>query len=77
LSPGVFDLARSSRDYLARAVRYVAARRESASSWTSARACRATSGGTDYIEADLYDPGAPVSISRTKLDFGQPVAIMP
>jgi S-adenosyl methyltransferase len=34
------------------------------------------SGGTDYIEADLYDPGALVSIARTKLDFGEPVAIM-
>jgi hypothetical protein len=33
-------------------------------------------GGTDYIEADLNDPGALVSIARTKLDFAQPVAIM-
>lgn len=33
-------------------------------------------GGTDYIEADLYDPGTLVSIARTKLDFAQPVAIM-
>ena len=33
-------------------------------------------GGTDYIEADLYDPGTLVSIARTKLDFTQPIAIM-
>jgi hypothetical protein len=33
-------------------------------------------GGTDYIEADLYDPTALLSIARTKLDFTQPVAIM-
>ena len=33
-------------------------------------------GGTDYIEADLYDPGTLVSRARAKLDFGQPVAIM-
>ena len=26
-------------------------------------------GVTDYIEADLYDPGTLVSIARTKLDF--------
>jgi hypothetical protein len=34
------------------------------------------SGGTDYIEADLYDPGALLDIARAKLDFSQPVAIM-
>ena len=34
------------------------------------------SGGTDYIEADLYDPAALLGIARTKLDFTQPVAIM-
>lgn len=33
-------------------------------------------GGTDYIEADLNDPGTLVSIARTKLDFAQPIAIM-
>ena len=33
-------------------------------------------GGTDYIEADLYDPANLLSIARTKLDFTQPVAIM-
>ena len=32
--------------------------------------------GTDYLEADLYDPGTLVSRARAKLDFGQPVAIM-
>ena len=113
VSPGVFDLARSSRDYLARAVRYVAGEAgvrqflDIGSGLPShdpthavaqgiapetrvvyvdndplvlahARALLAAnpSGGTDYIEADLYDPGALVSIARTKLDFGEPVAIM-
>ena len=33
-------------------------------------------GGTDYIEADLYQPAALLDIARTKLDFSQPVAIM-
>src|SRR6266566_992530 len=33
-------------------------------------------GGTDYIEADLYDPATLLSIARSKLDFTQPVAIM-
>ena len=33
-------------------------------------------GGTDYIEADLYDPANLLSIARTKLDFTQTVAIM-
>jgi hypothetical protein len=33
-------------------------------------------GGTDYIEADLYDPAVLVSRARAKLDFAQPVAIM-
>ena len=32
--------------------------------------------GTDYLEADLYDPGTLISRARAKLDFGQPVAIM-
>jgi hypothetical protein len=113
LSPGVFDLARSSRDYLARAVRYVAADAgvrqfldigsglpshdpthavaqgvapESRVVYVDndplvlahARALLASnaSSGTDYIEADLYDPGTLVSIARTKLDFDEPVAIM-
>jgi hypothetical protein len=35
-----------------------------------------THGGTDYIEADLYDPATLLDIARTKLDFTQPVAIM-
>jgi hypothetical protein len=113
LSPGVFDLARSSRNYLIRAVRYLAGERgvrqflDIGSGLPShdpthevaqrvapdsrvvyvdndplvlahARALLAgnPSGGTDYIEADLYDPGMLVSIARTKLDFTQPVAIM-
>jgi S-adenosyl methyltransferase len=113
LSPGVFDLARSSRSYLARAVRYVAgaagvrqfldigsglpshdpthevAQRVAPETrvvyvdndplvLAHARALLASHphGGTDYIEADLYDPGTLVGIARTKLDFGQPVAIM-
>jgi hypothetical protein len=113
LSPGVFDLARSSRDYLIRAVRYVAgdlgvrqfldigsglpshdpthevAQRVAPDSrvvyvdndplvLAHARALLASNphAGTDYIEADLYDPGTLVSIARTKLDFTQPVAIM-
>jgi len=29
------------------------------------------SGGTDYIEADRYDPGALVGFARTKLDCGR------
>lgn len=33
-------------------------------------------GATDYIEADLYKPGALLDIARTKLDFSQPIAIM-
>ena len=43
-----------------------------------ARALLETSphGGTDYIEADLYQPGALLDIARTKLDFSQPVALM-
>ena len=114
LSPGVFDLARSSRSYLARAVRYVAgdagvrqfldigsglpshdpyprsrpggSRRSRAFVYADndplvlvhARALLASNprSGTDYIEADLYDPGTLVSIARTKLDFTQPIAIM-
>jgi hypothetical protein len=113
LSPGVFDLARSSRRYLARAVRYAAGDAgvrqfldcgsglpsndpthvvaqavapESRVVYVDhdplvlahARALLTSnpSGGTDYIEADLYDPGTLLSIARTKLDFGQPVAIM-
>jgi S-adenosyl methyltransferase len=113
LSPGVFDLARSSRNYLIRAVRYLAGdlgvrqfldigsglpshdpTHEVAQGvapdsrvvyvdndplvLAHARALLAgnPSGGTDYIEADLYDPGTLVSIARTKLDFTQPVAIM-
>jgi hypothetical protein len=113
LSPGVFDLARSSRSYLIRAVRYVAGAAgvrqfvDIGSGLPShdpthevaqgvapdarvvyvdndplvlahARALLASNprGGTDYIEADLYDPGTLVSIARTKLDFAQPVAIM-
>lgn len=113
LSPGVFDLARSSRSYLIRAVRYVAGQAgvrqfldigsglpshdpthqvaqgvapESRVVYADndplvlahARALLASNpaGGTDYIEADLYDPGTLVSIAQTKLDFAQPVAIM-
>ncbi len=33
-------------------------------------------GGTDYIEADLYQPGALLDMARTKLDFSQPIALM-
>ena len=113
LSPGVFDLARSSRLFLARAVRYAAGEagvhqfldigsglpshdstREVAQGvapearvvyvdkdplvLAHARALLASKphGGTDYIEADLYDPDALISLARTKLDFAQPVAIM-
>jgi hypothetical protein len=113
LSPGVFDLARASRSYLARAVRYVTGEAgvrqfldigsglpshdpthevaqgvapESRIVYADndplvlvhARALLASNphGGTDYIEADLYDPGTLVSIARTKLDFTQPLAIM-
>jgi hypothetical protein len=49
------------------------------SCWPTPRALLASnpSGGTDYIEADLYDPGALVGIARTKLDFGAPVAMCP
>jgi hypothetical protein len=113
LSPGVFDLARSSRSYLRRAVRYTAGEAgvrqfldcgsglpshdpTHVVAWgvapdarvvyvdkdplvlAHARALLASnpSGGTDYLEADLYDPGTLVSRARAKLDFTQPVAIM-
>ncbi len=33
-------------------------------------------GSTDYIDADLNDPGTLLRIARTKLDFSRPVAIM-
>jgi hypothetical protein len=113
MSPGVFDLARSSRDYLIRAVRYTAGEAgvrqflDIGSGLPShdpthvvaqgvapgshvvyvdhdplvlahARALLASnpSGGTDYIEADIYDPDTLLSRARAKLDFSQPVAIM-
>jgi hypothetical protein len=113
LSPGVFDLARTSRDYLRRAVTYTVAEAgvrqflDCGSGLPShdpthavaqrvapearvvyvdkdplvlahARALLASnpSGGTDYIEADLYDPDALIGHARAKLDFSQPVAIM-
>jgi hypothetical protein len=111
LSPGVFDLARSSRRFLIRAVRYAAGdagvrqfldigsglpshdpTHEVAQAvapesrvvyvdndplvLAHARALLTPQGGTDYIEADLYEPDKLVSIARTKLDFSQPVAIM-
>jgi len=113
MSPGVFDLARSCRSYLVRAVRYTGgelgvrqfldigsglpsndpthevAQRVAPESrvvyvdhdqlvLAHARALLTTNprGGTDYIEADLYKPEALIDIARTKLDFGQPVAIM-
>jgi len=37
---------------------------------------RDTADGHHYIEADLYEPDALMSLARTKLDFSQPVAIM-
>jgi S-adenosyl methyltransferase len=111
MSPGVFDLARSCRSYLVRAVRYAAgelgvrqfldigsglpsndpthevAQRVAPETHvvcgprparSHARALLTSNprGGTDYIEADLYKPEALIGIARTKLDFGQPVAIM-
>jgi hypothetical protein len=113
LLKGVFDLARSCRSYLVRAVRYTAgelgvrqfldigsglpsndpthevAQRVAPESrvvyvdhdplvLAQAQALLTSNprGGTDYIEADLYQPGALIDIARTKLDFGQPVAIM-
>jgi hypothetical protein len=113
MSPGVFELARSSRAFLARAVRltageagvrqfldcgsglpshdptHVVARGVAPDSrvvyvdhdplvLAHARALLASNpaGGTDYIEADLYDPGTLLSRARAKLDFSQPVAIM-
>ncbi|MFD0658809.1 SAM-dependent methyltransferase [Thermocatellispora tengchongensis] len=33
-------------------------------------------GTTDYIEADLNDPGRIIEIARTKLDFSRPIAFM-
>ena len=33
-------------------------------------------GGTDYIDADLNNPGALLYVARDKLDFSRPVAIM-
>jgi hypothetical protein len=113
LFPGVFDLARATRYYIARAVRYLAgeagirqfldigtglpshdnthqiAQRVAPKSrivyvdndplvLAHARALLTSSaeGTTDYIEADLNDPGTIVSAARQKLDFGQPIAIM-
>ena len=113
MSPGVFDLARSSRAYLVRAVSYAAgdlgvrqfldigsglpsnnpthevAQRVAPESrivyvdhdplvLAHARALLTSNprGGTDYMEADLYDPGALVSLAQTKLAFSRPVAIM-
>jgi hypothetical protein len=113
MSPGVFALARSSRDFLIRAVRYTAAEAgvrqflDCGSGLPShdpthvaaqqvapgarvvyvdhdplvlahARALLASNpaSGTDYLEADLYDPATLVSRAREKLDFSQPVAIM-
>jgi hypothetical protein len=113
LSPGVFDLARSSRTYLARAVRYAAGdagvrqfldigsglpshdpthkvAQEVAPEarvvyvdndplvLAHARAllARDPQSGTDYIEANIYEPDTLLSIARTKLDFDRPVAIM-
>lgn len=113
LSPGAFDLARSARAFLVRAVRYTAAdlgvrqfldcgsglpshspthevaqgvAPESRVVYVDhdplvlahARALLESNprGGTDYIEADLYKPGALLDIARTKLDFSQPIAIM-
>jgi len=35
-----------------------------------------STGGTDYIDADLNDPDEIIRIAREKLDFCQPVAIM-
>jgi hypothetical protein len=35
-----------------------------------------TQDSTDYIDADLNDPGKIISVAREKLDFTQPVAIM-
>jgi hypothetical protein len=113
LSPGVFDLARSARAFLVRAVRYAAtdlgvrqfldcgsglpshgpthevaqaAAPESRIVYVDhdplvlahARALLENNprGGTDYIEADLYNPAGLLGIARTKLDFTPPFAIM-
>ena len=113
MSPGVFDLARSARGFLIRAVRYTVAdlgvrqfldcgsglpshspthevaqgvAAESLVVYVDhdplvlahARAMLESNprGGTDYIEADLYQPGALLDIARTKLHFSQPIAIM-
>jgi hypothetical protein len=35
-----------------------------------------TQGATDYIEADIRNPGPILAAARTTLDFGQPIAIM-
>ena len=40
LYPDIVLLARAAREFLVRAVGFLPARKESASSWTSARACR-------------------------------------
>jgi hypothetical protein len=111
--PGAFDLARSSRYFIARAVRYLAgeagvgqfldigtglpshdntheiAHRVAPDSrvvyvdndpivLTHARALLTSSppSSTDYIDADLDDPGSVLEIARKKLDFTRPVAIM-
>ena len=113
LFPGVFDLARATRYYIARVVRYLGgeagirqfldigtglpshdntheiAQRVAPSSrvvyvdndplvLAHARALLTSNveGTTDYIDADLNDPDALLSIARQKLDFSQPVAIL-
>jgi hypothetical protein len=111
--PGVFNLARSSRAFIARTVRYLAgeagirqfldigtglpshdnthevAQRVAPESrvvyvdrdpmvLAQARALLTSNpaGNTDYIDADLNDPGSILEIAREKLDFTRPVAIM-
>jgi hypothetical protein len=113
LFPGIFDSARASRYFIARAVRFLAgeagirqfldigtglpshdntheiAQRVAPESrivyvdndplvLAHARALLTSNstGGTDYIDADLNDPDMIIRIARGKLDFSQPVAIM-
>jgi O-methyltransferase involved in polyketide biosynthesis len=113
LFPGVFDLARASRYYIARVVRYLAgeagirqfldvgtglpshdntheiAQRVATESrvvyadndplvLAHARALLTGHGEgvTDYIDADLNDPGMIIDLAQAKLDFTRPVAIM-
>ncbi|WP_067460548.1 SAM-dependent methyltransferase [Actinomadura macra] len=111
--PGIIDMARTSRYFIMRVVRYLAeeqgvrqfldigtglpshdnthevAQRVAPEARTvyvdndplvlahaHALLTSKNTGGTDYIDADLHDPGSILEAARTKLDFTRPVALM-